>query len=81
MCTNFCIVILCIVSLIISIISLITFRYYSKNVDKVTNKNLPFIYIALPSIVPIFNLIITPLLFLAFIIVLVMVKFKLIKKG
>lgn len=79
MCSNYCIIIISSISLLISIISLLYFKYYSSNIKKVTNKNLPFIYIALPSIIPILNLIITPILFLAFILVIVLVKFKLVK--
>lgn len=79
MCSNYCIIIISSISLLISIISLLYFKYYSINIKKVTNKNLPFIYIALPSIIPILNLIITPILFLAFILVIVLVKFKLVK--
>lgn len=79
MCSNYCIIIISSISLLISIISLLYFKYYSINIKKVTNKNLPFVYIALPSIIPILNLIITPILFLAFILVIVLVKFKLVK--
>lgn len=79
MCSNYCIIIISSISLLISIISLLYFKYYSINIKKVTNKNLPFIYIALPSIIPILNLIITPILFLAFILVIILVKFKLVK--